>query len=140
MFRQQMQPEIGRNTQQLQNDQLLLQRKSSDQQLADSMATMQRDNTRSPWPERANPYYTDKQADGSVLLRGDTSKIDNQLRALQLWSVRQGPTKNTPGMYNPSEVDELTSKRLSEHADSWVQSALTDILENNTARDQKKPA
>lgn len=136
MFRQHMQVEIGNNTRTLQNDQLVLQRHASDGDVKQSMATLGRDNDRSPYPDQ-NPYYQDQREDGSINLRGNTDKINDQLRTLKLWTTQQGPADGKVGMYNPAQVQELTAKRLSEHSDSWVRSAVTDILENDTPRDHK---
>lgn len=136
MFRQQMQAEIGQNTKYLQNQQLELQQKSADQSIKDSMSNYARDNDRSPYPDKA-PYYQDRNPDGSPNLRGSTFKINSQLATLKLWSQNQGPTDGAPGMYDPQQVQANTAQRLSSHADSWVRSAVTDILENDTPRDHK---
>lgn len=136
MFRQQMQSEIGQNTKLLQNTQLELQRKSADQDVVQGMASYARDNDRTPYPD-AMPYYEEKREDGSVNLRGNTYKINSQLATLKLWTQRQGPVGDQPGMYGPTDIDKLTTKRLSDHANDWVRSAVTDILENDTPRDHK---
>lgn len=136
MFRQQMLPHIGDNTKILQNDGLLLQRQSADTDVKQSMATLARDNDRTPYPDQ-NAYYQDQRQDGSINLRQNTDKINEQLRTLKLWTTRQGPTDGTPGMYNPAEVDKMNAARLSDHSENWMRSAVTDILETDTPRDHK---
>lgn len=137
MFRQEtLEKVIGQNTKLLQLKGLELQRADSNQKVSDAAANFARDNDRSPWSD-VNPYYSDKREDGSINLRGNTDKINDQLRTLKLWTAQQGPVNGAPGMFNPTEVQEHTAKRLSQHANDWVQSAATDIVENDTPRDHK---
>lgn len=141
MFRSQMQGEIGGNTRVLQNASLKLQAESADQSVETNMTTLARANDTNPW-DNNHPYYPEKQADGSVLLRGNTDKINDQLRLLKLQTMQQGPTKDATGelkagVYNPIQVNALAAQRLSTHAESWTQSTLTDILENDGPRNKK---
>lgn len=141
MFRQQMQSEIGSNTKILQNEGLKLQTAAADQAVDQNMVTLARANDSQPWSD-SSPYYSQKQPDGAVLLRGNTDKINDQLRMLKLQTAQQGPTKDMSGelkagVYNPTQVAALTAQRLSTHSESWAQSVMTDIMENNGPRDRK---
>jgi hypothetical protein len=136
MFRQQMQPEIGQNTKIMQNTQMQLQHDDSLNSLKQNQTTLARDNDRTPYPDQ-NAYYQQANADGSMNLRPSTDKISDQLRTLQVQIAQKGPVNNAPGAFTPGEVHNLTTSTLSEHSDSWMRSAVTDVLENDTPRDKK---
>lgn len=141
MYRNKAQERIAGNTQILQNEGLTLQTKAANQAVDQNAATLARANDNAPWDDH-NPYYSEKQPDGAVLLRGNTDKINDQLRMLKLQTAQQGPTKDAQGnlkagVYGPTDVQKITAERLATHSDNWTQSALTDIMENDGPRDKR---
>ena len=148
MYREKMLPEMAQNAIRVQHMSLQLQSDAAEKSIeANSQIDYSEWNTNGPYP-KDSPYYTKQETDAAgntfTNMRQDIGKFSRDLLSRQVDIAQRGPVTGPDGnmaggLYNTAQIQDKQDKISSEYANTWLNTALNDWLENDKPRDKKQP-
>jgi len=133
IFREEMKQTIGRNTISLQGEGATIQHKASLDLINDSVKAHSLENDVKPFPS----YYQSTR-DGVPILRGSLSQVFQNLDDIDKKINQHGPlASGAPGLFPASQVNDLAKASKNTLAKNYIDSVVTNIFENDTARRRK---